>query len=127
MGVFVSESRLTAERSAERGHANKDHQVELQLLRKEQRKEMDALMRRFANHASDLDKLRVASSRLKVGYSQASSCDKLRDASSYLRVGCNHASNLSKLRDASYLKVGCNHTSELDNLRNTSKVFLPNS
>ena len=57
---------MMTERSNEHATMKKDFQVEFGQLRKDHKKEIDALMRRFSNHASDLEKLKTTHAKWVV-------------------------------------------------------------
>ena len=63
--VHELRTKLIQERNSERIAAQKEHQKTIDNLRKEHKKELEALIRRFSNVAADLERLKRTSAELK--------------------------------------------------------------
>ena len=64
--VFLTGQKLQMEKSAERAHFEREQKYELQNQKREHKREMDSLTRRFANHQADIEKLNAAEKEVEV-------------------------------------------------------------
>ncbi|XP_005102826.2 flagellum-associated coiled-coil domain-containing protein 1 [Aplysia californica] len=69
--------RLTKERNQEMASTNREHSKAMEALRKENKREMDSLIRRFSNAAGDIEKLRKTTAELEETKSEL---DQLKEA-----------------------------------------------
>ncbi|XP_061188172.1 centrosomal protein of 112 kDa-like isoform X2 [Saccostrea echinata] len=63
--VHEMKMKVIQERNVERIAMQKDHQKTIENLRKEHKKELDALVRKFSNAAADLERLKKTTAELK--------------------------------------------------------------
>ncbi|KAL8592341.1 hypothetical protein ACOMHN_044277 [Nucella lapillus] len=63
--IHEMRTQLIRERNSEKASAAKDHHRAIEALRKEHKKELDALTRRFSNAATDLEKLKKTTAELE--------------------------------------------------------------
>ncbi|XP_062610227.1 early endosome antigen 1-like [Saccostrea cucullata] len=63
--VHEMKMKVIQERNVERIAMQKDHQKTIESLRKEHKKELDALVRKFSNAAADLERLKKTTAELK--------------------------------------------------------------
>ena len=62
-----TETAMINEYAAEKSESAKEHEREIQRVRKEHKKELDALLRRFSNAAADMERLKAIEAQMKVG------------------------------------------------------------
>ncbi|XP_078324675.1 flagellum-associated coiled-coil domain-containing protein 1-like isoform X2 [Crassostrea virginica] len=63
--IHEMKMKVIQERNVERIATQKDHQKAIENLRKEHKKELDALVRKFSNAAADLERLKKTTAELK--------------------------------------------------------------
>ncbi|XP_041374436.1 centrosomal protein of 164 kDa-like isoform X2 [Gigantopelta aegis] len=92
-------TKLIQEKNAELSKVSKEQHQQMELLRKEHRKEIDALIRRFSNAAADLERLEKTTAELKETQTE------FKELKSRYDETCDQLANTMRLLTDSKIKV----------------------